>query len=75
MKKTILVSLTIVSLFMTGCGCGKKLEKKVCKMKEIEENYELNSTITLEYDTKNNKMLSFEENSALTSDKQEIYSY
>ncbi len=55
MKKTILVSLTIASLFMTGCGCGKK--DKITKLKCTSDFDEYGESNVVTATFKNNYLI------------------
>lgn len=74
MKKIIIVlNLLVLTLFISGCGCSKKEEKTVvCKLKIEDINHETNSNVTIKYDENNGDMISFEEESYLISNEEEI---
>ena len=61
MKKTIIFSLICCTLFITGCGCGKKEKTIVCQMDKTIDNYDYNAEITIVYNTKTNELISIDE--------------
>ena len=75
MKKVLIIAnLLMLTLFISGCGCSKKEESKtvVCSLKQEESKYEINSNITIKYDEISNDIISFEEDSYLISDVEEV---
>lgn len=76
MKKISIVLLTFGLFFITGCGCSKKeLKTIVCERMQQFEKYNVDSTITIEYDANSDNISSFKELSTLTSSDEKIRNY
>ena len=56
MKKTIIFSLVCCTLFITGCGCGKKIKTTECNL--TRDDYKVK--FIFKYNDKDKKILSFE---------------
>lgn len=65
MKKTIIFSLICCTLFITGCGCGKKEKKLTCSYKDdtLEENFTINfkNDIAVSFDSTKTYIFNSEE--------------